>query len=84
MKLQRISGDSRDPIIAQAHNDNECGGLDPGPFPASIVALPSNWTAARHRRHADFSSGSSLCLSGATTRRKVSDVVTADNDKEVV
>ena len=52
LKLHRISGDSKDPIIAQAHNnnDNECSGLDPGPFPAtaSIVALPSNWTAARH------------------------------------
>ena len=75
VKLQRMSGDSRDPIIAQAHNDNECGGpragtLDPGPFPASIVALPSNWTAARHRRHADFSSGSSLCLSGANNQEK--------------
>ena len=52
LKPHRISGDSKDPIIAQAHNnnDNECSGLDPGPFPAtaSIVALPSNWTAARH------------------------------------
>ena len=81
LKLHRISGDSKGPIIAQAHNnnDNGCSGLDPDLSPPPPVL----WLclATGPRPVTDFSSGSSQCLSGATTRRNVSDVVTADNDE---
>ena len=59
LKLHRISGDSKGPIIAQAHNnnDNGCSGLDPDLSPPPPVL----WLclATGPRPVTDFSSGSS-------------------------
>ena len=87
VKLQRISGDSRDPIIAQAHNDNECGG--PGAWTPDL-SPPVLWlclaTGPRPVTGVTLTSvPSPRCASVVpTTRRNVADVVIVDNDKEVV